>query len=84
MKKLMTPLLLILLIAAISVPAFAATKKIRHTGTLAGLPDSKVTLRVSKNKGRPSKVSAFKAAGVRPSATEAISSSRSRPWTRPR
>lgn len=64
MKKLMTPLLLILLIAAISVPAFAATKKIRHTGTLAGLPDSKVTLRVSKNKGRPSKVSAFKAAGV--------------------
>ena len=84
MKKLIIPILLILLIAVISVPALAATKKIRHSGTIVGVPDSKVTLRISKNNGRPSKVSAFKAAGVRPSATEAISSSRSRPWTRPR
>ena len=64
MKKLITPILLILLIAVISVPALAATKKIRHSGTIVGVPDSKVTLRISKNNGRPSKVSAFKAKGV--------------------
>ena len=64
MKRLWVPILVILLIAAIAVPALASSKKIRHSGTLNGLPDSKVTLRVSKKHGKPSKVSAFKASGV--------------------
>lgn len=53
---------LLLLIAA--APALAGSKKIRHTGTVVDLPESKVTLRISIKKGRPTKLSAFRARGV--------------------
>ena len=64
MQKLFAVVLAVAVLVVGAAPGLAASKKIRHSGELVGVPDSKVTLRVSKNKGKPSKVSAFKASGV--------------------
>lgn len=64
MKKLIVPVLLVALVAVGTGSALAGSKKIRHSGELVGVADSKVTLRVSVRGGKPRKVSAFKATGV--------------------
>jgi hypothetical protein len=53
---------LLLLIAA--APAYAGSGKIRHSGAVVDVPESKVTLRITIKKGRPTKLSAFRATGV--------------------
>jgi hypothetical protein len=64
MKKPLAVVLALAVAIAAGAPALAASKKIRHRGEIVGVADSKVTLRVSKNRGKPTKLSAFKATGV--------------------
>lgn len=53
------------LCVALLVPTVALAGKIRHSGGLVGVEtENKVTLRLTKKKGRIKKVSAFKAMGV--------------------
>ncbi len=61
MKRALIVCLLLLIAAA---PASAGSKKIRHSGAVVGVPDSTVTLRIGIKKGRPTKLSAFRATGV--------------------
>ena len=46
---------MLLLIAA--APAYAGSGKIRHSGAVVDVPESKVTLRITIKKGRPTKLS---------------------------
>ena len=62
MKRALIVCLPLLLIAA--GPAHAGSKKTRHSGTVVNVPDSKVTLRISVKRSRPTKLSAFRATGV--------------------
>lgn len=61
MKRALIVCLLLLIAAA---PASAGSRKIRHSGAVVDVPDSKVTLRIGIKKGRPKKLSAFRATGV--------------------
>jgi hypothetical protein len=62
MKRASIVCLVLLLLAA--APASAKSRKIRHSGTVVKVPDSKVTLRIGIKRGRPTKLSAFRATGV--------------------
>ncbi|HKJ35225.1 MAG TPA: hypothetical protein VKA36_01540 [Solirubrobacterales bacterium] len=64
MNKFLTALTLTLAVLVLGSPAIAEAKKIRHRGTLVGVEESRVTLRVTVKKGKVRKVSAFKAVGV--------------------
>jgi hypothetical protein len=64
MKKLLAPVVLTLAIVLFAAPAEAGSKKIRHRGTVVGVEDSKVSLRVKVKRGKARKVSGFKAEGV--------------------
>jgi hypothetical protein len=64
MKKALAPVVLILAIALLAAPALAGSKKIRHRGTVVGVEDSKVSLRVKVKGGRARKIIGFKVEGV--------------------
>ena len=64
MNKLLVFAVILITAVALGGSALAASKKISHRGAIVGVPDSTITLRVSINKGRPTKVSAFRAKGV--------------------